>query len=152
MCVSCHSFHFNEKKVKSRDPRISRDSGQFFPVNPGYRKASKIINPSIHLITMCQHQYLQTPLHHNRHQRYPNEHPQHLCIYIYSHPHSLLLSANIHSSYPHSTDCSTPVRVFKVHCPSCNYPILDAHCPGEMSNPQLQFTQPLPITWKTILS
>ena len=39
--------NFPSSKInKSRDPRISRDSGQFFLVIPGYGKPSNILNPT----------------------------------------------------------------------------------------------------------
>ena len=44
------NFSLFKKKIKSRDPGISRDDDQFCPVIPGYGKASEILNPTNHAI------------------------------------------------------------------------------------------------------
>ena len=48
-------FLYLKKKVKSRDPGISRDGDQFCPVIPGHGKASEILNPSVNSVELDQH-------------------------------------------------------------------------------------------------
>ena len=54
-------FLYLKKKVKSRDPGISRDGDQFCPVIPGYGKASEILNPNGYTLHNFRHKFRDDP-------------------------------------------------------------------------------------------